>query len=209
MSAVGGTSGTLKASKPRFSSQMKEFLALGKKVFHEKDIGDYDQLLDDKKELEEKLLSKSKELSSFQSSMEGKIAKLELSEKKLQERIGVLQSDKKTLLKEFGEQYKLWDTKTNRQTDLEKEVNSLQTMLTSANHTVESLHAQVGDLQNQVFDFQVANDKKDNEVKMARRELSSKERELTGATKDAELYQAQLEEQRKEVELESLDVLDM
>src|ERR1700721_3133312 len=98
MSSVNGATGTSRSlAKPKFSAQVKELLGLAKKVLsHENEIGDLDQILSEKKGLEERLQSKAQEvitkeeeIVSLRSSKESEIETLRLAKDK---EIAILQS---------------------------------------------------------------------------------------------------------------------
>jgi hypothetical protein len=65
MNTVNGTNGSPKPpAEPKHSSQLKEFIALRKKIFRDKAVSDYDRIFDNKKELEQRLLLKNQEFNA-------------------------------------------------------------------------------------------------------------------------------------------------
>lgn len=196
MSAVNSRNGSPKApAKPKHSSQLREFLALGKKIFQDKEVSDYDQLLDNKKELEQKLLLKNQEFNA-------KVEELSALRSSTAEVISNLESENKTLFERFEKRVISWDTGKTKQTDLENKVVKLQQKLTETNERAESSTAAMESLQNKLFEHQNASVETKNTLMAIKKELNSKERELKGTVKELESTQAELDEQRTELGFE-------
>jgi hypothetical protein len=109
MSNISNGSVTSKSSnRSKFLVQFKELLGLAKHVLgHVNDIDSLDQLLDEKRNLERKLeskteevLAKDREIASLKSAREKETAKL--------------QSANDSLIEEFSKKYKAWDTGSTR-----------------------------------------------------------------------------------------------
>ncbi|KAH9217255.1 hypothetical protein DL95DRAFT_522194 [Leptodontidium sp. 2 PMI_412] len=198
MSTASGTSGPPKAPvKPKHSSQLKEFLALGKKIFQDKEVTDYDQLLDSKKELEQRLLLKDREFNE-------KVEEIDLLRSSTAEEISKLESENKTLFEGFEKRVIAWDAGKSNGAKLEAEVVTLRQMLEEANETAESSKDDIESLQEKLFEYQNDLVKKENDLNVTKKELSSRSRELKGTVKELEYAQAELHAQKNELGIEDL-----
>ncbi|KAF8855030.1 hypothetical protein BDZ45DRAFT_692946 [Acephala macrosclerotiorum] len=207
MNATNGTNGSPKAPvKPKRASRLKDFLALGKEIFSEKEVGDYDQLLDTKKELEQQLLLKNQELNAKVEELvalrSAKTQEINSLRSSTAEKISALETENKTLFKAFEKRYKSWDTGMTTQKDLENRVAQLQLELKQANQRAESSEASNENLQHQLSNHQNSLEETKNNLRTTKRELNSKDRELKGTFRDLESAQAELETLRSELGLE-------
>lgn len=196
MSNVDSGSVTSKSSnKQKFSNLLKDLLGAANRVLgHEKDIGSFDLVLDEKRDLERKLrlkdaelLTKDKEISSKDNEIAG------------------LQSAKDTLFREFQEKFKTWDTGTTKQKGLEVQVAELKQKLRHATERANSTKSELTGLQQELGESRKALEEGEEKLTSVRKELRSKERELTGALTDLEL----LQEERTALGLEDLNLGDL
>lgn len=200
MSGANGTNPSPRApARSKQSTQLKEFLILGKKLFLEKDPEDYDQLLDEKHELERKLLLKSQEfdakveeLSTLRAANSVKITQLEFRNNLIHE--------------EFENRVILWNNKTTKQADLETKITRLQQELKQVKDTAKTSQAKIESLQGKLNGAEIDLADAKNNLKATKKELNSKDRELKGTLKDLEAAQTELEAQMSELGLENLPV---
>jgi chromosome segregation ATPase len=184
---------------------------------HPKDIDNFDQILDDKKELERNLKLKEEEITKLRSTKGSEIASHQLTKEKEIEtlrstkdaEIAKLKTARGTLFEEFQTQFKTWDMGTTKQEELKSERDGLSVKLSEANGRASSfeknnalLQHQLGELRNEVTEVE-------NKLKTVRGLLSSKERELIGTVKTLEDCQSMLDEERRELGLEYLDHEDL
>lgn len=177
MSDVNGATGAPKSSaKPKASNLLRELASLMRKL-PEKDISDVDQLINDKKDLEQKILSNNQELAarreeltSLKSATGNEIAKL--------------RSEKEVLIDAFAERVKNWSAEANKSTALEGDIDELKQQLGQANERASFLQAQL------------------SRVTI---ELSEKEAELERAKRDLLSCESTLQDERQELGLEYLN----
>jgi chromosome segregation ATPase len=214
MSAVNGANESLKTpAKTKFSSQMKDWLAQGKKLLLDKDISDYDQLVDTKKELDQKLQLKSQQLETTVAELSAlrlaNTTEIESIRSSTDKRISELVSENKTLFEGFEKRLKSLDIGTNRQKDLEKEVVRLQQELAKVNEKAQSSEAKAIRLEEALFENQNTLVATERDLKATKKDLGSRDRELQGTVSQLESTQADLDAQRRELGLENLDLEDL
>lgn len=191
MSTISNGSVTSKSSKQKFSAQLKELLGSVKKVLgNERDIDTLDRILDDKRELEGKLSCKISEVTAKDKQIANKDLEIEK-----------LQIAKKTLVDEFQEQFKSWDTRTSRQDELEAEAAELQRKLGEATRKADSAKSKTAELQQEISKCQNGLRDVKDELHRTRKDLRSKERELSGALSELD----SLHEEKKALGLQALD----
>lgn len=214
MSSVNGTNGNKPPAKLKNSSELKEFLIAGKKLFLEKDPNDYDQLLDQKHDLERKLGLKSqdldakvKELAALKATSGTEIAKLKADHR---EEISILESKNNTIREQFEEWVVIWNDGTTKQRDLEKKITRQQKDLVKANDTEKSSQAKISELEDALSEHQAALDEARQDLETTKQELNSKERdlnskdrELKGAVAELETIQTDLKRYQSELGLEN------
>ncbi|KAL5349554.1 hypothetical protein ACLOAV_005849 [Pseudogymnoascus australis] len=191
MSTISNGSVTSKSSKQKFSAQLKELLLSAKKVLgNERDIDTLDRILDDKKELEAKLMSKISEVEAKDKQIANKDLQIEK-----------LYTVKKTLHDEFQEQFKSWDTGASRQKELEAETAQLRGRLGEETRRADSAKSKNAELQKVILKCQNdVGDMKD-ELNRTSKDLRSKERELSGALSELD----SLQEEKNALGLQVLD----
>lgn len=173
MSGVGNGSVSSKSSTThKFSAHLKDLLGTAKRVLdHEKEIGNLDQILDEKRRLEGKL----------------KLREAEIKSKDMD--IASLRSAKEALFKEFQDRFTTWDTGTTKQKELERQVADLEVKLKHVTKRADSTQDDLADLQKDFDESEDALEKATEKLKNVTKELRSKERELTGALKELEHFQ--------------------
>jgi chromosome segregation ATPase len=219
MSGTSNVSGTSRSStRSKLSPIFKELVGAARKlVGHEKEIGDFDQILDEKKELEINLKSKEEEITKLRSTKDSEIASHRLAKEKEIEtlqstkdaEIAKLKTAKDTLFEEFQTQFKTWNIETTKQEELKRKIDGLSGELSEANRRANSFEEKNALLQRQLEERQDAVVEVENKLKTVRGLLGSKERELTGTVKALEDCQSMLDEERRELGLEYPDHEDL
>ncbi|KUJ14163.1 uncharacterized protein LY89DRAFT_736210 [Mollisia scopiformis] len=181
--------------KVKLGTQMKDFINLGKKIFQDKEVSDYDQLLDDKKELEEKLEAKNQEFDA-------KVEEVAALQAAADERVAKADAKTESLFEEFQKRYKEWDVATSKESNLESQVAELKEELKQANTKAENAEASMIMLQDKLFARQNALAEMEKDLNLLKKELSSRNRELKGTLGELQVSQAQMERHRIEIGLE-------
>ncbi|KAH6665536.1 hypothetical protein B0J14DRAFT_233533 [Halenospora varia] len=188
MSVANSTNESSKnPSKPKRPLRIKEFIALGKEIFNEKELGDYDQLLTQKKDLEQQLLSKNQELDA--------------KNKKLSE----LEVENTTQFERFEKRVIACDTWKNKAKDLENKLTEARETATEADKIVEISKATINDLGNELRNHKKKLDNMKAELEATRKNRESSEYELVGAKN--KLKYMQQEPRRLGLVRVNLDVL--
>lgn len=117
----------------------------------------------------------------------------------------MLQSRNDTIFEEFQKRYKAWDTGTTKQEMLEGEVVQLVLDLGQTTERANSSEGKLTLLQQELVECRSALEKAEEKLKSVNKDLSSKERELTGAVTELEY----LQDERVALGLEDLDHRDL
>jgi len=214
MSTISGMTETSKSpAKPTFTSDMKNFLALGGKLFRGKEISDVSKIIDENKDLEARIASLQKttetNIASLRSAKDSEIAELQSANARLQSANKQLQSAKDMLFVEFQGKYKNWDTGTNRQKDLEDEVATLKLQLTQANERADTSEDRLINIQHQLMERQNESQKLEERLRSVMEKLSKKEIELDGTWTKLMSCESTLQKERQELGLEEPDLDDL
>lgn len=156
MSSTSSGNVTPKASaKPKFSTHLKDLLEAAKSVLaHQKDLQTLDQLINEKRDWEQKFKTMTAKLTATETEIES------IRKAKDQE-ITELKKEKKILIKEFKEESIADGNSKNRQKELESQVTILKQELSNRVRAAKSSESEVADLR--------------DELEMSREELKTKE----------------------------------
>ncbi|KAE8443748.1 hypothetical protein EG329_001428 [Mollisiaceae sp. DMI_Dod_QoI] len=196
---------------------MKEFIQLGKQIFQDKEVKDYDQLVEDKKDLEEKLAAKTAEydakiaeVTALHAAADDRVAKAEAAaderatkaEADAANRISDSNVKVAGLIEEFQTRYNKWNLVINKESNLESRIAELTLELTKANAKAETAESSITKLQGELSEQQNLLTKTEDELSLAKKELSSRVRELKGTVGELQKVEAQMEEHKREIGLE-------
>jgi len=180
----------------KFGDQVKEFLNMGNKIFEEKDaIADYDQLLDDKKELEEKLATKTQEY-------EDKVKEIATLQAAADERVATAETKSEGFIEQFQKRFKEWDAATSKESKLESQIETLKQELTDAKTKAQSAEAGIGVMQDKLFASQNKMVDMEKELILLKKEHSSRMLELKGTRGELQACQTEMEKEKRELGLE-------
>lgn len=203
MSNISNGSVTSKSSsRTKFSTQLKDLLGAAKRVLSHEDIGSLDQILDEKQEVEGKLKSKTAEVLAKDKVIASKDHEIATLRSAKNAEIANLQLTNNSLFDEFQKRYKIWDTGTTKQEELEVEVAQLKLKLKQAIERANSSEGGFANLQQELAKYKSVLRETEESLKIVRKELASKERELTGAVKGLEI----LQKEKAELGLEDLNL---
>lgn len=199
--------------KGKLGAQMKEFLIMGKSIFENKDIKDYDELFDEKKELEDKLAAKIteyeaklEEVKELQKAADDRIA---AAEKDSHERVLVAEAKSEGMIEEFQKKYKIWDAATSKESDLENQITKLKQELTDSNTRAQNADAGISVLQEKLGESQKALKDMEGELALLKKEHSSRMLELKGTRGELQKCEAEMEKRSYELGLQNPLVDDL
>ncbi|KAH8654980.1 hypothetical protein BGZ60DRAFT_532613 [Tricladium varicosporioides] len=161
------------SSKPKRPPKIKEFIALGKELFSEKDLVEYDQLLTEKRDL----LDLNKNLKQQLQSKDEAISKLKEE--------NANQFDK------FEKRVVARDTWKKKEKDLENKLTEAIKTTTEADENVKVLKATIKDLEIKLQNNEKRLGDMKTHLEVTKKDLESREYELKGVKIDIESMQAQ------------------
>lgn len=188
---MSASDGAKKPSKSKFSVQLRELLNVSKKFSsHVEEIGELDQMIQERTSLQEELQMKAEELKQkeddielLQTSRENELASLRVAKDK---EISELQLRNDTLFEEFKSRYDRWKSNNEREKQMEAKLVELEEKLHQAVSMLESSRNECKFLKQQTELDKMALEESAKHLEIVNRTLGSRENELEGTRKNLE-----------------------
>ncbi|KAF8851520.1 hypothetical protein BDZ45DRAFT_679085, partial [Acephala macrosclerotiorum] len=204
--------------KVKIGAQMKEFLTMGLKIFQDKDIKAYDDLVDEKDRLVGELATKTQEydakfeeVSQLQKDADDRVEKAETAaneraekaETAANERATIAETKSAGLVEEFQKKFKLWDAAKSKEADLESQIMTLKQELAGENTKVQKAEARISELQGKLSNSEKAFKEMESDLALLRKEHSSRVLELKGTRGELQDCQSQIKQRSYELGLQN------
>jgi chromosome segregation ATPase len=195
MSSTSNGSVTPRASaKPRISVLVKDLFEASQRLsVYQKELGNVDRLLDEKKQLEEEVKSltttltmKDQEIARLSRAKDAEVAKVR-AEKGAE--VAMVEAEKDIIHKEYEKRFLAWHTGTTKQEELEAKVVELELQLSDANKLAESSRREAAGLKDELTKSKKLVQTKDSDLKSMNANLEKMDLELTGARSKLESLQ--------------------